>query len=221
MSCKRNPFRTQRNGDQYLDVHVDNIATVVIKREDEGVVIDVYPFKDMKAEPVTSTWVHHHDLSPHEAPPVLLLTPWQRTALTTYALSEFAYLADATNARALKESLRDCGDSLLRFIVSELSAREDCDSFDDAIRRITVARNQLSDLIEDLQAQAATRAETDCSPRFRLVWAMDSDATTPLAAAQEALAIQRRTNSTATVFKVRETATGEVSTIDLADHQPQ
>ncbi len=42
-----------------------------------------------------------------------------------------------------------------------------------------------------------------------------------MAAAHEALAIQRNTGSTATVFKVRETATGEVSTIDLADHQPQ
>ncbi len=221
MASERNPFRTQRNGDHYLDVHVDNIATVVIKREVEGVVIDVYPFKDTNDEPVTSTWAHHHDLTPHETPPVPLLTPWQRTALTTYGLGEFANLAEATNARALKESLRDCGDSLLRFIVSELSAREDCNSSDDAIRRMTEARSQLDDLIEGLHAQSATPAATESSPRFRLVWAIDSDATTPIAAPQEALATQRRTGSTATVFKVRETATGKVSTIDLADQQPQ
>ncbi len=156
MTGKRSSFRTERNANQYLDVHVDDIATVVIKREDEGVVIDVYPFRNLKAEPVTSTWAHHHDLCPEEMPPVPLLTPWQRTALTTYDLGEFAYLADATDARALKECLRDCGDSLLRFIISELSAREDCDSYDVAVRRMTVARNQLSDLIEDLQDQAGT-----------------------------------------------------------------
>lgn len=221
MPRKRNPFRTERNGRQYRDVHVDDIATVVIKREDEGVVIDVYPFKDMNAEPVTSTWAHHHDLSPTEHPPVPLLTPWQRAALITYDLGEFAYLADAIDARALKESLRDCCDSLLRFIVSELSAREDCNGYDDALRRMTIARNQLNDLIDDLQEYAAAPTSTGASPRYRLGWFIDSDAPSPISAACEALAIQHDHRSTATVFKVRETATGKVYTIDLADQQAQ
>lgn len=221
MPRKRNLFHTERNGNQHLDVHVDDVATIVIKREDEGVIIDVYPFKDTNAEPVSSTWVHDHDVSPEEQPPVLLLTPWQRTALATYDLGEFSYLADATGAHALKESLRDCGDSLLRFIVSELSAREDCNSYDDALRRMTTARNQLNDLIDDLQEYAPAPTSTGTSPHYRLGWFIDSDALSPIAAAREALAIQRNHSSTATVFKVRETATGTVSSIDLADHQPQ
>lgn len=66
---------------------------------------------------------------------------------------------------AFQESLRDCGDSLLRFIMSELSTREDCESNDDAIRRMTTARNQLNDLIEDLQGCAAAPPSKPKSPR--------------------------------------------------------
>ena len=211
------PFRTQRNGSQCLHVHVDDISTVIIKREDEGVVIDVYPFKELNANPVTSTWAHNHDLSPEDQqPPSPPLTPWQRTALTSYDFGEFAYLADAKDARSLHDDLSHCGDSLLRFIFSELSAREDCTSYQDALRRMTVARNQLNDLIDDLQTMATEPARKGESPRFRLAWFIDSDATSPMAAAQEALAIQRRRSSSATLFKVRETATGKVITIDLA-----
>lgn len=214
------PFTTTKRGN-YLDAHVDNIATVVIKREDEGVIIDVYPFKDMNAEPVTSTWVHDHDLATEEQPPAAPLTPWQRTALMFYNFGEFAYLADAKDARSLPEDLRDCGDSLLRFVFSELSKREDCTSYDDAVRRMTMARNQLDDLIADLQELAATPAASGNSPRFRIAWFIDSDAATPEDAAHEAHRIQRGHQSTATVFQVRETATGRITTIDLAEDQPQ
>lgn len=221
MPRKSNPFRTQRNGKQYLHVHVDNIATIVIKREDEGIVIDVYPFNDLSAEPVTSTWAHHHDLLPQENPPSLLLPPWIRTALMRYDMGVFAYLTECTSAQALQLGLRDCGDSLVRFIVSELSPQEDCESYDTAIQRVTTARNQLSDLIDDLQEDANAPPATTGSPRYRLGWFIDSDAVTPLAAVQEALHIQRNHQSTATVFTVRENDTGKITTIDLTELQPQ
>lgn len=222
MPRTKTPFRTERNGSQYLHVHVDDIATVIIKREDEGVVIDVYPFKALNVEPVTSTWAHHHDLCQEDqSPSSPPLTPWQRTALMYYDFGDFAYLADAKDAAALREDLRDCGDSLLRFIFSELSEREDCTSYDDAVRRMTIARNQLNDLITDLKLLASEPPQHRSSPRFRLGWYIDSDAATPAAAAREALSAQRNSQSTATVFQVRETETGKVTTIDLAEHQPQ
>ena len=215
-----NPFRTQRNGKQYLHVHVSNVATIVIKREDEGVVIDVQPFNDLSADPVTSAWAHHHDLLPQEHAPSLLQPPWIRTALMHYDMGEFAYLTESASAQSLRANLRNCGDSLLRFIVSELSTQEGCENCDTAIHRLTTAaRNQLSDLT-DLQADTAPHTTTG-SPRYRLGCFIDSDANTPVAAAQEALHIQRNHQSTATVFTVRENETGKITTIDLADHQPQ
>lgn len=153
--------------------------------------------------------------------PTPFLTPWQRATLMTYDLGDFAYLADATDASALRESLRDCGDSLLRFIISELSANEDCEDFPTAIRRITTARNQLNDLIDDLQEASSESSNTMIGPKYRLAWFIDSDAPTPAAAAREALAAQRRSRSTATVFRVRDNTTGKVSTIDLSETRPQ
>lgn len=45
--------------DQYLYVEVDNF-TIVIKRETEGVVVDVYPFHDL-VEPIASTYALHSE----------------------------------------------------------------------------------------------------------------------------------------------------------------
>lgn len=221
MPRKPTPFRVERRGcaPQCLNVHTDDIATVHIKREDEGIVIDVYPLRDFNNEPVASVAAHHHALFPTEFPDVQMLTPWQRTALMTYDLGEFAYLAEATDGRAFRDSLRDCGDGLLRFIVSELSQREDCENYQDAIRRVTSARNQLNDLIEQLQKAAKMPDAHSPSPRYSLSWHIDSDAADPVAAAREALALQRDPRSTATVFKVRDNHNGEEKTVDLAEEE--
>lgn len=47
--------------EQYLYVDVAGRGTVVIKAEDEGIVIDIYPFHVVD-EPVASTWVDMSDL---------------------------------------------------------------------------------------------------------------------------------------------------------------
>ena len=49
--------------EQYLYVDVDGKGTVVIKREEEGIVVDIYPFH-VSDNPVASTWVHDNDLVP-------------------------------------------------------------------------------------------------------------------------------------------------------------
>lgn len=46
----------------YLYVDVQGKGTVVIKREDEGIVVDIYPF-NVTDEPVASTWAHDSDLT--------------------------------------------------------------------------------------------------------------------------------------------------------------
>jgi len=45
--------------EEYLSIDVDGF-TVVIKREAEGIVVDVYPFHDTD-EPVASTYAFHSD----------------------------------------------------------------------------------------------------------------------------------------------------------------
>lgn len=48
------------------------------------------------------------------------------------------------------DSVRKCGDPLLEFIVSELSAEHDCDSIEIAIRRVDTAINDLMGVLEAL-----------------------------------------------------------------------
>lgn len=50
--------------------------------------------------------------------------------------------------------------------------------------------------------------------RYRIVWQFDSDAESPLAAARDA---QTREGTTATVFEVTDTVTGETTTVDLME----
>jgi hypothetical protein len=58
--------------DEYLYVDVIGKGTVVIKREDEGIVVDIFgidkPGFDMRdaRNPVATTWVHDNDLIEEE-----------------------------------------------------------------------------------------------------------------------------------------------------------
>lgn len=54
---------------------------------------------------------------------------------------------------------------------------------------------------------------------YRVYWEIDIDATSPEAAAREALAIQRDPASTATVFDVYTEARGDHYHIDLEDEK--
>jgi len=56
--------------EQYLYVDVSGRGTVVIKAEDEGIVVDVYPFHVVD-EPVATTWAHMSDLMAPEDEPTL------------------------------------------------------------------------------------------------------------------------------------------------------
>ena len=47
--------------DKYLFVDAKGKGTVVIKNEEEGIVVDIYPLS-VTDEPVASTWAHNNDL---------------------------------------------------------------------------------------------------------------------------------------------------------------
>jgi hypothetical protein len=51
--------------EQYLFVDVVGFGTVQIKREEEGIVVDIFPFHVVD-EPVASTWAHISDLIDEE-----------------------------------------------------------------------------------------------------------------------------------------------------------
>lgn len=51
--------------DEYLYVDVLGKGTVVIKREEEGIVVDIFPFHVVD-EPIATTWVHDNDLKEEE-----------------------------------------------------------------------------------------------------------------------------------------------------------
>lgn len=84
-----------------------------------------------------------------------MLNNWQKTALSTYQRGNFGYLADFTSQGPFTAALGQCGDSLLRFIVSELSDGEDCASADEADRRIERAIDDMRAVLDALRAAPA------------------------------------------------------------------
>lgn len=55
--------------DQYLYVEVTGFGTVRVKREDEGIVVDIFrhsPTNNPDRDCVASTWAHISDLNPQQ-----------------------------------------------------------------------------------------------------------------------------------------------------------
>jgi hypothetical protein len=66
----------------------------------------------------------------------------------THADGEFAYLLHCPNEEAWHSGIYTCGDGLLRFLLIDLSYREDCHCRIDAIARIETAIRQLNTVLE-------------------------------------------------------------------------
>lgn len=68
MTFHRNFHIDEANSDdQYLYVEVTGFGTVCVKREDEGIVVDIFrrmPTDDPDRDCVASTWAHVSDLNP-------------------------------------------------------------------------------------------------------------------------------------------------------------
>jgi hypothetical protein len=80
-----------------------------------------------------------------------LFNPAQRIALESYCGGEFDYLLSITKQEVLDHTLRECGDTLLAFIVKELADSEDCENTKDAIRRLDIAVSDINEVLNALE----------------------------------------------------------------------
>jgi predicted transcriptional regulator len=80
----------------------------------------------------------------------MILNAWQKAIARTYDGGDYGYLAE--QAEVSREELAECGDTLFEFLIVELGDQEDCESLEEAIRRVGRAREQLDDAIAVLEA---------------------------------------------------------------------
>ncbi len=80
----------------------------------------------------------------------MILNAWQKSVARTYSEGDFSHFAD--KGEMDDDDLAGCGDSLFRFLMTELSDREGCDRVETAIGRITWARNRLDETLAGLEA---------------------------------------------------------------------
>ncbi len=77
------------------------------------------------------------------------LNKMQIALLRTIAQGDYAYIAEgmAHDADAARQAVLSTGDTLLRFLFTELSTNEDCDGVDEAISRLENVERDIRDLI--------------------------------------------------------------------------
>jgi hypothetical protein len=136
----------------------------------------------------------------------------QTTALRTYRGGAFEYLFTSTPKALLPREIKTCGDTLVAFMLAELSADNSCTSPLDGARRLRNAAMDLLQVAQRLQAMANVPADDNL---HRVMWTIDVVATDVRTAALEALAVQRNTYSTATHFEVMDPRTGASQQVDL------
>jgi hypothetical protein len=74
---------------------------------------------------------------------------WQKSIARSYGGGDYAHIADQGEVRS--DDLGTCGDTLFRFLMVELADGEDCDTQEEAVRRVARARDQLNDAISVLE----------------------------------------------------------------------
>jgi hypothetical protein len=80
----------------------------------------------------------------------MILNSWQKAVARSYDGGDYAYLAEQDETA--REDLAACGDTLFEFLMVELGDQEDCDSQQEAIRRLERAREQLDGAIAVVEA---------------------------------------------------------------------
>lgn len=97
----------------------------------------------------------------------------QILVINSYQEGEFSYMAEpeacelnGSSPEQVRQALMDeCGDGLLRFLLVELSKSEDCNSLDEAVRRIDKACDQLREVAQAIEAESASQALRQTAPR--------------------------------------------------------
>ncbi|WP_414462443.1 hypothetical protein [Hyphomicrobium sp. DY-1] len=69
----------------------------------------------------------------------------QRVVCKAYGGGDFNHYADDPDWR---HSIDQCGDTLFRFLMIELSDAEECEDAETALRRLTAARTDIEDAID-------------------------------------------------------------------------
>lgn len=80
----------------------------------------------------------------------IVLNVWQKAIARSYDGGEYAHFA--AEGKVSYDDLDQCGDTLFVFLMLELSDTEDCDSTEEAIRRIESGKRQLAAAIDALEA---------------------------------------------------------------------
>jgi hypothetical protein len=88
----------------------------------------------------------------------------QAVCLEVYANGEFSHLLELDSKTALDLEIADCGDTLLKFLMIELSTSEDCDGTDTAIARIATAMNDLK-TVQDAIGALPEKESCPAAPR--------------------------------------------------------
>jgi hypothetical protein len=68
----------------------------------------------------------------------------QAVCLEFYSQGAFEHLLKIESEVEFKATLADCGDGLLRFLMTELSTKEDCDTVETAMNRVSTAIEDLN-----------------------------------------------------------------------------
>jgi len=136
----------------------------------------------------------------------------QTTALATYCNGDFEYLIHHTPQADLAREIKNCGDTLVAFMLAELSNDNDCSSAEEGARRLTDTAQALLDVAHRLRTIAGLPANNNMR---RVTWTIDVVAADARSAALEALAIQRNASSIATAFEVLDPGTGHTEQVDL------
>lgn len=85
----------------------------------------------------------------------MILNAFQKAVLEDYSDGDFSYLIE-DGAIA---NVRDLGDSLLSFMLIELSTQEGCTTIDDAVSRLNSGRDDIDVALEAMEKLAEAIAE--------------------------------------------------------------
>lgn len=80
----------------------------------------------------------------------MILNAWQRAIARTYDGGDYAHLTELDEVS--REDLAGCGDTQFVFLRIELGDQKDCDCEEEAMRRVTKARDQLDAAIAVMEA---------------------------------------------------------------------
>lgn len=79
----------------------------------------------------------------------LFMNRWQKAVCETYGHGDYRHYR---NNPRWKSAVEDCGDTLFRFLMTELSDSEDCEDAETALQRLEAARDDIDQAIRDVTA---------------------------------------------------------------------